>query len=167
MVTAAICRKVAAATRDYPMVQVWGDGEQTRSFCYVDDAVEGILRVAYSNCGEPLDVGSDERISINYLTQLVADVAGKKIILKHVQGPIGGQARNSDNTLMEDRLGWKPVTTLREGLAVTYRWVSEQLEASQPDRGDGRLSRADYASSVVLQKENYSLAVLHSRLSHL
>lgn len=124
---AALCRKVALA-EDGGSIEIWGDGEQTRSFCYIDDCVEGIYRIMQSNHAQPLNLGTDEMVSINELAHLVADVAGKRDIgAEHVPGPQGVRGRNSDNSLLREVLGWEPKTSLRDGLGPTYRWIEKQV----------------------------------------
>jgi len=127
---AALCRKVAHVklTGD-PAVEIWGDGEQTRSFCYIDDCVEGLFRLMRSDYAEPLNLGQDRLISINELADMVASVAGVKIDKKHIKGPQGVRGRNSDNTRLRDVLGWEPSITLEEGFARTYPWIEAQLAA--------------------------------------
>lgn len=126
---AAICRKVALA-EDGDSIEVWGDGEQTRSYCYVDDCVEGIYRLMQSDFGQPLNLGQDRMISINQLVDIVAGIAGKRIGKTHdLTKPQGVRGRNSDNSLLRKTLGWEPSISLEEGLARTYRWISEQLAA--------------------------------------
>ncbi len=127
---AAICRKVALAklTGNHE-IEIWGDGEQTRSFCYIDDCVEGIHRLMRSDYREPLNLGQDRLISINALAELVADIAGIRISLKHVPGPQGVRGRNSDNTRLRSVLGWQPEVSLEQGLALTYAWIEDQLAA--------------------------------------
>jgi GDP-D-mannose 3', 5'-epimerase len=125
---AAICRKVAVAKLSgNPEIEIWGDGEQTRSFCYIDDCVEGIFRLARSEYCEPLNLGQDRLISINELADLVARIAGIRIVKKHVPGPQGVRGRNSDNSRLCHVLNWEPQISLEEGLARTYRWIEEQV----------------------------------------
>jgi GDP-D-mannose 3', 5'-epimerase len=124
---AALCRKVAM-TEPGGSVEVWGDGEQTRSFCYVDDCVEGIHRLMRSDHLEPLNLGTEEIVTINELARLVLEVAGKRgVSLRHVDGPQGVRGRNSDNSRLRDVLGWEPRVTLAEGLGPTYRWIEKQV----------------------------------------
>jgi len=123
---AAICRKVALA-QDGGSIEVWGDGEQTRSFCHVNDCVEGIFRLMQSDHSSPLNLGRDEMVSINELVAIVARVAGKQISIVHVDGPQGVRGRNSDNARLREVLGWEPVITLEQGLADTYAWIEKQL----------------------------------------
>jgi len=128
---AAACRKVAiAALTGDRRIEVWGDGEQTRSFTYVDDCVAGTLRLMRSDYAEPLNIGSSELVSINQLFALVADAAGIDVELVHVPGPQGVRGRNSDNTLCRDILHWEPSTPLADGIAATFRWVYDQVKRS-------------------------------------
>lgn len=122
---AALCRKVALA-RDGGTVEVWGDGKQTRSFLYIDEAIEGTLRLMRSEVAEPVNIGSQRMVSIDALVDLVADIAGKTVFKHHVPGPSGVRGRVSDNALIRARLGWAPSETLVEGLRRTYAWVAEQ-----------------------------------------
>jgi GDP-D-mannose 3',5'-epimerase len=125
---AAMCRKVALAKlTGAPVVEIWGDGEQTRSFCYIDDCVEGIYRLMRSDYAEPLNLGQDRLISINELTDMVAAAAGTFIIKQHVDGPQGVRGRNSDNTRLRTVLGWEPRISLEEGIARTYEWIEAQV----------------------------------------
>ena len=123
---AAMCRKVAE-TPDGGKIEVWGDGEQTRSFLYVDECLEGIERLMRSDFAGPVNIGSEEMISINNLAKTVAEIAGKKITLKHIDGPLGVRGRNSDNKLIEEKLGWTPHLPLQAGLEETYRWIAQQV----------------------------------------
>lgn len=131
-VPAALCRKlaIAKATGKHE-IEIWGDGEQTRSFCYIDDCLEGIYRLMRSEHHEPLNLGQDRMISINDLADLVADTAGIKIVKKHVTGPQGVRGRNSDNTRLRQVLNWEPSISLEDGLARTYPWIEEQVKASR------------------------------------
>jgi nucleoside-diphosphate-sugar epimerase len=127
---AALCRKVAMARlTDSHEIEIWGDGEQTRSFCYIDDCVEGIYRLMQSGYQEPLNLGSDRMVSINELAGIIADIAGIEIARKHVPGPQGVRGRNSDNTRLRQVLGWEPQWSLEAGLAPTYAWIEQQLAA--------------------------------------
>ncbi len=128
---AALCRKIAAAklTGNFE-IEIWGDGEQTRSFCYIDDCIEGIYRLMRSDYREPLNLGQDRMISINDLAGIIADIAGIPIIRKHVPGPQGVRGRNSDNTRLRKVLDWEPRISLEEGLALTYGWIENQLRAT-------------------------------------
>jgi len=127
---AALCRKIAEAKlTSNPEVEIWGDGEQTRSFCYIDDCVVGIHKLMQSDYDEPLNLGQDRMVTINQLVDLIADIAGIEIAKKHVPGPQGVRGRNSDNTRLRQVLGWEPEISLEEGLAQTYTWIEEQVQA--------------------------------------
>ena len=137
---AAICRKVALA-QDRGEIEIWGDGEQTRSFMYVDDCVDGLLRVMASDYHEPLNLGTDRLISINGLVDLVAKIAGKHLVKRHDLGkPQGVRGRNSDNSRLKNVLGWEPSISLEVGLEVTYKWIDGEL------RRTGRLQPRDVNS---------------------
>jgi len=123
---AAICRKVAEAP-DRGEIEIWGDGCQTRSFLYIDECVDGIRRLMESDFTGPVNIGSNEMVSINQLAYLVMDVADKKLSLHHVPGPLGVRGRNSDNRLIAQKLGWSPSRPLREGLEKTYSWIQRQI----------------------------------------
>ena len=123
---AAICRKVATA-RHGDTIEIWGDGEQTRSFLFVDECLEGVTRLTRSNWTGPVNIGSDEMVTINQLVAMVADIAGKVVYTRHIPGPLGVRGRNSDNTLIGKRLGWRPSLPLRAGMEKTYAWTEEQV----------------------------------------
>lgn len=125
---AAICRKVAMATH-HGDIEIWGDGQQTRSFLYVDECIEGTLRLARSDVAEPVNIGSDEMVSINQLVDMVCAIAGKTLHKNHIPGPLGVRGRNSDNRLIEQQLGWRPSQKLRVGLEKTYGWIESQVRA--------------------------------------
>ena len=131
---AAICRKVAMAA-DGGEIEIWGDGKQTRSFLYVDECIEGTLRLMRSDFREPVNIGSDERVSIDELAHMIAGVAGKKVKLRHVSGPLGVAGRNSDNRLIEKVLGWRPSAKLRDGIARTYPWIEARVREHAAGRG--------------------------------
>jgi GDP-D-mannose 3', 5'-epimerase len=125
---AALCRKVAQAVMNDGPVVIWGDGGQTRSFCYIDDCVEGTFRLMRSHHTAPLNIGSDRLVSINELARMVMEIAGHPDLqLVHVDGPQGVRGRNSDNTRIREVLGWAPGIPLEEGLARTYSWIRDQL----------------------------------------
>jgi GDP-D-mannose 3',5'-epimerase len=127
---AALCRKVAHA-QPGGSVEIWGDGKQTRSFCYVDDCTEGIYRIMQSDYREPLNLGTDRMVSIDELARIVIAVSGKPDLeLVHVEGPQGVRGRNSDNSRLREVLGWEPEISLEDGLEPTYRWIEEQVERS-------------------------------------
>lgn len=132
---AAICRKIALA-QDGEEIEVWGDGLQTRSFCYIDDCVEGIYRLMRSDHRDPINLGSDRLVTINELVDIVARIAGKTVRRRHdLSKPQGVRGRNSDNTRLREVLNWEPQSTLEDGLRETYHWISDQLRAA------GRLPR--------------------------
>ena len=125
---AAMCRKVAVAKlTGNPVIEIWGDGEQTRSFCFIDDCVKGIDRLMRSNFHDPLNLGQDRMVTINELADMVADIARLRITKKHVPGPMGVRGRNSDNTLLRQVLRWEPEISLEQGLARTYAWIEQQV----------------------------------------
>jgi len=124
---AAICRKIALA-KDGDTIQIWGDGKQTRSFLIVDECIEGTLRLMRSDFIGPVNIGSDEMVTINQLVDMVAEISGKTIYKQHISGPIGVRGRNSDNKLIKEKLGWAPSNTLKWGLQKTYNWIGEQVK---------------------------------------
>ena len=128
---AAICRKVAEAPEG-GVIEVWGDGKQTRSFLYIDECVEGVRRLMDSDFEGPVNIGSEEMISINAFTRLVMDVAGKDQSIRNVDGPTGVRGRNSENSLVREKLGWAPSQPLRVGVEKTYAWIEQQVAASRP-----------------------------------
>jgi GDP-D-mannose 3',5'-epimerase len=123
---AAICRKIAAV-KSGDSIEIWGDGTQTRSFLYIDECLEGTTRLLRSGFEGPVNIGSNEMVSINQLVDLVADISGKTIVKNHIPGPLGVKGRNSDNRLIEEKLGWKPTATLRSGLEKSYEWIERQV----------------------------------------
>jgi GDP-D-mannose 3', 5'-epimerase len=127
---AALCRKVAEA-EDGGEILVWGDGKQTRSFLYIDECLEGTLRLARSASFEgPVNIGSEEMIAINDLARLVAELSGKRVRIKNIDGPVGVRGRNSDNRLIQEKLGWAPSQTLRAGLEKTYAWIESRVRGN-------------------------------------
>lgn len=127
---AAVCRKVAQAAPGGE-IEIWGDGLQTRSFLYIDECLEGVRRLMDSSFTGPVNIGSEEMISINGLAQLAMEIAGKQIRIRNVPGPQGVRGRRSDNRLIEERLGWKPSQPLGKGMEITYRWIEQQVAASK------------------------------------
>jgi nucleoside-diphosphate-sugar epimerase len=123
---AAVCRKVAEAI-DGSEIEIWGDGQQTRSFLYIDECIEGTLRLTRSNQSGPFNIGSEEMVTINQLAILAMEIAGKKLRLRHVPGPMGVRGRNSDNRLISRSLGWAPSRPLREGMEKTFAWINEEV----------------------------------------
>ena len=127
---AALCRKVSEAA-DGTEIEVWGDGKQTRSFFYVDECVEGVRRLMDSDFTGPVNIGSEEMISINGLAQMAIDISGKKLTIKNVPGPLGVRGRNSDNKLYREKIGWESKKTLREGMEQTFSWIDEQVDKTK------------------------------------
>lgn len=123
---AALCRKAAEA-EDGGEIEIWGDGQQTRSFLYIDECLEGTLRLTRSDWTGPVNIGSEEMLTIDQLAQLIMNIAGKRLRLRHIPGPLGVRGRRSDNRLIQERLGWAPSQPLTVGLALTYRWIEEQV----------------------------------------
>ena len=124
---AAMCRKVAESKAG-DVMEMWGDGEQTRSFLYIDECLMGIRKLMESEFLGPINIGSEEMISINNLAYMVMDIAGKKIEINHIDGPTGVRGRNSDNKLIMEKLGWAPSFSLRQGMKKTYKWINQQVE---------------------------------------
>ncbi len=124
---AAFCRKVAE-TPDGGVIEMWGDGEQTRSFLYIDECLEGVCRLMESDFMGPVNIGSEEMVSINQLAEMAMDIAGKKLNIKHIPGPLGVRGRNSDNRLIKEKLGWEPNWPLRKGMEIAYKWIAEQVQ---------------------------------------
>ncbi len=124
---AALCRKIAEA-REGGEIEIWGDGMQTRSFLYIDECLEGVRRLMESNFTGPVNIGSEEMVTINLLADLIMDIAGKRLKIRHIKGPLGVRGRNSDNRLIQEKLDWKPTRSLREGLEKTYGWIATQVE---------------------------------------
>ncbi|MBN2240373.1 MAG: NAD-dependent epimerase/dehydratase family protein [Dehalococcoidales bacterium] len=127
---AAFCRKVAEAP-DNGEIEMWGDGLQTRSFLYIDECLEAIHRLMNSDFAGPVNIGSEEMVTINQLAEIIMKIAGKNQSIKHIEGPLGVRGRNSDNRLIEEKLGWKPTATLEEGLVKTYRWIEQMVEEAK------------------------------------
>ena len=130
---AAICRKVIQAKLDgQHEIEIWGDGEQTRSFAYIDDCLDGTLRLMRSDVTEPLNVGSSQLVTINRLVDIVEDIAGIKLNRRHkLNAPLGVRGRNSDNTTIQRLLGWQPSIPLEDGMENTYRWIYDQMTAAR------------------------------------
>jgi GDP-D-mannose 3',5'-epimerase len=127
---AALCRKIAEAP-DGGEIEVWGDGKQTRSFLYVDECLEGIMRLMASDFPGPVNLGSEEMVTLNELAGIIMKIAGKKLSIRHIPGPMGVRGRNSDNRLMRERLGWEPSGSLRAGLERSYEWIAHQVHGSR------------------------------------
>jgi nucleoside-diphosphate-sugar epimerase len=141
---AALCRKIAEAPAGSE-IEIWGDGKQTRSFLYVDECVEGVRRLMDSDFTGPVNIGSEEMVSINRLAEIIMEIAAKKLSIRHIPGPLGVRGRNSDNHVIRERIGWAPGRSLKEGLRKTYTWIAgqvEKLDANQP----GLMSSASVGS---------------------
>ena len=148
---AALCRKVAIAKlTGNPEVDIWGDGEQTRSFCYIDDCVTGLYQLMQSNYTAPLNLGQDRLVTINQLAEMIASIAGVRIVKKHVAGPQGVRGRNSDNTRLRQVLGWEPEISLEQGLARTYAWIEMQVQNKL--RADQPLASPEATSAAIVGK---------------
>jgi GDP-D-mannose 3', 5'-epimerase len=139
---AAFCRKALVSSSEFEM---WGDGEQTRSFCFIDDAVEGVIQLMNSDFAEPLNVGSEEMVSMNDMAKLVMSFGDKELTIKHIPGPEGVRGRNSDNDLCRKVLGWEPKVALKDGLKTTYDWIKSQIESEKEAGVVG-----EYSSSTVV-----------------
>ncbi len=135
---AAFCRKVSE-TPGGGEIEMWGDGKQTRSFLYIDECLEGVRRFMDSDFIVPVNICSEEMVTINQLAETVMEIAGKNLTIKHIPGPLGVRGRNSDNRLIEQKLGWKPTQTLREGLEKTYPWIKEQVEKAKNEKASTRI----------------------------
>jgi len=131
---AAMCRKVAEA-EDGGTIEIWGDGEQTRSFMYVDECLEATIRLTRSDFTGPVNIGSEEMVTINQLAEMAMEIAGKKLSIKHIPGPLGVRGRNSHNDLFEEKLGWRPSQLLIEGMKITFPWIEKQVML---ERGQNR-----------------------------
>ncbi|MCH7826543.1 MAG: NAD-dependent epimerase/dehydratase family protein [Bacteroidetes bacterium] len=132
---AAMCRKVAEA-KDGGEIEIWGDGKQTRSFLFIDECLEAVQRLMDSkNFYGPVNIGSDEMVTINQLAEYAMEIAGKKLSIKHIDGPLGVRGRNSDNTLIKEKLGWAPSQPLKVGLEKTYQWIEEQVRKGEKVKG--------------------------------
>jgi nucleoside-diphosphate-sugar epimerase len=127
---AALCRKVAEVSQGGE-IEVWGDGKQTRSFLYIDECLEGVLRLMRSNFTGPVNIGSEEMVTINQLARMVIEISGKQVSIKNIPGPLGVRGRNSDNKFIKEKLGWAPSYPLRKGLEKTYSWIKEQVEKNK------------------------------------
>jgi len=127
---AALCRKIALA-KNNTSIDIWGDGLQTRSFLYVDECVEGSLKLMHSDWEGPVNIGSEEMVTINHLAEIIMEIAGKKLDLNHITGPLGVRGRNSDNRLILEKLNWQPSQSLKDGLLPTYQWIENQIMSNR------------------------------------
>jgi nucleoside-diphosphate-sugar epimerase len=126
---AALCRKVAEAP-DHGSIEIWGDGEQTRSFLFIEECLEGTQRLIRSDFQGPVNIGSDEMVSLNQLAEMIIAISGKTLTVNHIAGPLGVRGRNSDNALIREKLGWAPSRALRDGIETYYRWIAGQVAQS-------------------------------------
>lgn len=152
---AAFCRKAIVSSTDFEM---WGDGLQTRSFIYVDDCVEGVLRLMESDCAEPINMGTEEMISMNDFAALAMSFEGKNLPIRHIPGPQGVRGRNSNNEMIRARLGWEPLTSVAVGLRTTYFWIKSEIEKEASERKNV----TEYSVSHVVQQTTESLDILQS-----
>ena len=127
---AALCRKIALAENN-TSIDIWGDGLQTRSFLYVDECVEGSLKLMHSDWEGPVNIGSEEMVTINHLAEIIMEIAEKKLDLNHITGPLGVRGRNSDNRLILEKLNWQPSQSLKDGLLPTYQWIENQIMSNR------------------------------------
>jgi len=141
---AAFCRKVLTSKDE---IEMWGDGKQTRSFTFIDDCVEGVLRITKSDFQEPVNLGSSEMVSMNGMMEMAMGFEGKDLPIKHIPGPEGVRGRNSDNALILEKLGWEPTVKLEDGLRITYFWIKKQVE--EDFKKTGKDSSA-YAKSTIV-----------------
>ena len=149
---AAFLRKAYTSEKDFEM---WGDGKQTRSFMYIEDCVEGILRLMASDFTEPINLGSDEMVTMNQMAEIAMGIAGKKLPIRHIPGPEGVRGRNSNNDLIKQVLGWAPSISLKDGLAKTFVWIKKQVDDARAG-GKGE----DYSHSTVVKQTTESLDML-------
>jgi GDP-D-mannose 3',5'-epimerase len=133
--------------------EVWGDGKQTRSFMLIDDCVTGSIMLTLSDVEIPLNIGTDEMVDMNEFAEMAMSFEGKKLPIKHIEGPMGVRGRNSDNTLIKEKLGWAPSISLKDGLKKTHAWIKEQIEAEKKSG----LDSSSYASSSIVQQVTDSL----------
>ncbi|SRR5260221_800215 len=129
-VPAAMCRKIAQA-KNGSVIEVWGDGKQTRSFLYIDECLKGVRRLMNSDFTGPVNIGSDEMVTINQLAEMVMKIAGKRLTIKHISGPLGVRGRNSDNVFIKKKLHWAPTVPLKVGLKKTYVWIAKQVKKTK------------------------------------
>jgi Nucleoside-diphosphate-sugar epimerases len=147
---AALCRKIAVAkvTKD-PVIDIWGDGEQTRSFCYIDDCVKGIYKLMQSEYYQPLNLGQDRMVSINQLADIIAEIAGYPVEKRHIPGPEGVRGRNSDNARLRNVLKWEPEISLEDGLARTYSWIETLVKEKIASSSDKKMAIEELRTSKI------------------
>jgi GDP-D-mannose 3',5'-epimerase len=150
---AAFCRKAITSTKEF---EVWGDGKQTRSFTFIDDCVEGVLRLTFSDCDVPINLGSTEMVDMNQFAKMALSYEGKEDMpIKHIEGPMGVRGRNSNNVLILEKLGWEPKTKIIDGLRKTYFWIKGEIEREQAEG-----NTTDFSKSEVVQQVDDSLMQL-------
>lgn len=152
---AALCRKVAVAEPE-GTIEVWGDGKQTRSFLYVDECLDGTTRLMRSSVQEPVNIGSEEMVTIDQLALMIMGIAGKSQTIRHIPGPLGVRGRRSDNRLIKARLGWHPSRPLREGVARTYPWIARQVSRGATDVSGSEFVPATAEDATVAEAEPHS-----------
>merc|ERR1712038_1157730 len=150
---AAFCRKVITSTTE---VGIWGDGKQTRSFTYIDDCVEGVLRLMYSDCKEVINIGTTEMVDMISFVKCAMSFENKNMTLKHIDGPVGVRGRNSNNDLIKEKLGWEPSIRIIDGLRKTYFWIKGEIEAAEKD---GK-TVSDFSKSEIVQQVDDTLMEL-------
>jgi len=150
---AAFCRKALCATTEFEM---WGDGKQTRSFSFIDDCVEGVLRLMYSDCDVPINLGSTEMVNMIEFAEIAMSFENKNLPIKHIDGPMGVRGRNSNNNLIKEKLGWEPSIKIADGLRQTYFWIKEQIENENKDGKD----TSGHSKSEIVQQVDDSLMQL-------
>lgn len=155
-VPAAFCRKAIVSTHEF---EIWGDGKQTRSFMFIDDCVTGSIMITLSDVDIPLNLGTDEMVDMNEFAEIAMSFEGKKLPLKHIEGPMGVRGRNSDNTLIKEKLGWAPSISIRDGLRKTHAWIKEQIENEKAKGVDA----AAYATSAIVQQVTDTLDAIGSK----
>jgi len=146
---AAFCRKVLTSDKEFEM---WGDGKQTRSFCHIDDCVEGVLRLMYSDYSKPINIGSDELVSMNDMAKMIMEFEGKHLTLRHIPGPEGVRGRNSDNALIKQVLNWAPGISLRDGMKTVYEWLKPILKKEKEEGVDLSIYATSKTIRVTEQK---------------
>ncbi|HMA04397.1 MAG TPA: NAD-dependent epimerase/dehydratase family protein, partial [Methanomicrobiales archaeon] len=149
---AAFCRKVAVAKLSGdPSIDIWGDGEQTRSFCYIDDCVLGLMKLMASDFHDPLNLGSDRMVNMNELVGIIAGIADTQVEIGHIEGPQGVRGRNSDNTLLRKVLRWEPEISLEKGLGITYRWIEALVRDTLDHAPDRKKAIEELRESRIYQ----------------
>jgi len=150
---AAFCRKALCATTEFEM---WGDGKQTRSFSFIDDCVEGVLRLMYSECDVPINLGTTEMVDMIEFAKIAMSFENKDLPIKHIDGPMGVRGRNSNNVLIRKHLGWEPSIKIAEGLSKTYFWIKSEIEKEEKEGKDA----AAYSKSEIVQQVDDTLMML-------